>query len=475
MGIFSRHRRAGALDSTGLSNQSKEVAESLYRQNLELAVKNKTLSLLEKLYQISIKTLEPGETAKQISNKIREDFNFERVSILRYEARTDTLSQLACAESERFHASHAGMDCAFGRDTTSWASQIAFFKPLLEEKKSSYTENLHDIWNTELPEDKLSAIIADGHAHSVIGYPLIINDSVIGVCMLILNRVYKDIVPYERESIATFSNVIAVALDKAFLYEQIKESNDRLAESNDRLRELDRQKSEFVSIASHQLRSPLTAMTGYASLMLEGTFGELSTDLREAAVRIFESGKTMAVAIDDFLNVTRIEQGRMVYTYEPFTLHDLVKQAIAEMHFIAERKGLVLEYEGAGDPIGINADKGKVKQIVTNLLDNAIKYTKQGNVTVSITTDAHMAHVKVADTGIGLSEEDRQRLFLKFSRAQNANEISVRGTGLGLFIALEMAKAQGGTVSVESPGRGKGSTFTFSIPRQASTQPAAVV
>jgi signal transduction histidine kinase len=256
----------------------------------------------------------------------------------------------------------------------------------------------------------------------------------------------------------------------------IEELATNLAAANARLRELDRQKTEFVSIASHQLRSPLTAMTGYSSLMLEGAFGELTSELREPAMRIFESGKTMAVAIDDFLNVTRIEQGKMVYTYEDFILHTLIKQAIAEMQLIAERKNIALVYESKMAGMPIHADKGKVKQIITNLIDNAIKYTKEGSVKIAIGLSADgMASVTISDTGIGLSHEDTIKLFQKFSRADNANEISVKGTGLGLFIALEMARAQGGDITVSSPGRGKGTTFVFTIPVQGSPKSGGVV
>ena len=244
-----------------------------------------------------------------------------------------------------------------------------------------------------------------------------------------------------------------------------------LAVANDRLKELDRQKTEFVSIASHQLRSPLTAMTGYASLLLDGDLGEISKEAREAILKIFESGKSMAVAIDDFLNVTRIEQGRMQYTMEEFAIHDLAKQVIAELSIIADRKKLILDYESDVSGVRIYGDQGKVKQILTNIVDNAIKYTPGGKVSIRLTqnTDAKTISVAVTDSGIGLSDIDIQKLFGKFSRAENANTVSVRGTGLGLFIAREMAHAHGGEITVTSPGRGKGTTFTLTLPERAST------
>ncbi len=460
MGIFSRRTTAPPQSDGAPVDKSKEVAESLYRQNLELAVTNKTLSLLEKLYGISILSLDSKEIAKRISETIREDFNFAEVSILSFDQKTDGLTELASAMSQKFESVRGALADCYPK-----ASETPFFRTAITDRKMGYTEDLREVFGSKPDRALLEKLITEGHARSAISFPLITDDAVIGVCLLILNRVYAELAAYEKDSMASFTNVIAVALDKARLYEQLKTSNEQLGKTNERLRILDQQKTEFVSIASHQLRAPVTALKGYASLILEGSFGAVPETMKEAVSRIFESSKYMAASIDDFLSITRIEQGQMKYDYKTFNAVKLGKQTYEEYIPLAEKKKLELTFTGDGE-LNVNADENKIKQVMTNLVDNAVKYTIQGFVAISVTMDPSGTKVlfAVKDSGIGISEEDRQKLFTKFGRASNANTANVQGTGLGLFVAEQMVKAQGGAITIFSEGAGKGTTFTMELP-----------
>lgn len=240
-----------------------------------------------------------------------------------------------------------------------------------------------------------------------------------------------------------------------------------LANANARLRELDTQKTEFVSIASHQLRSPITAMIGYASLLLDGSYGELPEKMRVPVQRMYDSGRHVAIMVDDFLNVTRIEQGHMTFSLAEEDVCKIVSNAVEELRMIAEQKGLAFQLSCASDgPILVSADEGKLKQVFTNLMDNAIKYTKQGSISVFVRArvEDERAEVTIADTGIGIAAEDIPFLFHKFNRASNANAATVYGTGLGLYIVKEILRAHKGDVSISSPGVGKGTTFTVVLP-----------
>lgn len=445
----------------------REITESLYKRSVEINAKNKVLSLLGKLYETSARALEPTELAAAMSAIIQENQAFEFVGVFTCDQATDELTLIGSASSERFSQFESSIGM-FIFDNTLSGTKNHFVREVITTRKGGYTEEIREIVGDTISDGRIQT---ESHIKLLILYPLVSDDRVIGMLLLCLNREYAQLLDHEKELIITIVNVMAVALDKALLYQQLRKSNLLLAESNARLKELDRQKTEFVSIASHQLRSPLTAMTGYASLLLDGDLGELSADSRDAVLKIFESGKSMAVAIDDFLNVTRIEQGRLEYNYSEFPLHSVVKQAIAEMAIIAERKNIRLGFESDAHAVTLYADEGKIKQVITNLIDNAIKYTPSGSVAVSIEHNegAHTIAVHIEDTGIGLSEEDIHKLFGKFSRAENANHVSVRGTGLGLFIAREMARAHGGDILVNSEGRGKGSTFTLTLPERAQS------
>ena len=254
---------------------------------------------------------------------------------------------------------------------------------------------------------------------------------------------------------------------------EIKRRNDmtelthKLEKANARLRVLDAQKSEFVSIASHQLRSPLTAIRGYASLLLEGSFGTIPQKAVEPLSRIDDSSKLMALAIEDYLNVSRIESGNMKYHLSDFNLPKEVEHITDDLRADAIKKGLILYYKKNLHNQGVvNADIGKTVQIVHNLINNAIKYTPAGTITVLVRDDVvrKKIFVDIIDTGIGMDNETLMTIFQKFGRAKNANSYNTSGTGLGLYVADKMAKAMGGNITAHSDGDEKGSRFTLEIP-----------
>lgn len=259
--------------------------------------------------------------------------------------------------------------------------------------------------------------------------------------------------------------------------DRIQELAENLEAANKHLREIDRQKSEFLSIASHQLRTPLAAIKGYASLMLENAYGALSDEMRKPVDTIFSSSARMADTVNDFLNVSRIEQGKMEYRIIQSDLESLVKNAAEELQVSAKSKGLDLSYvsDGTG-PYMVNMDTSKIEHVVSNLIDNAIKYTPHGSVSVTLGRHPERSEVYVAvtDTGAGIPPDALHTLFDKFVRARNAKEINVTGTGLGLYVAKEMARAHGGTIVAASEGEGRGATFTLTLPLAGSPQGTSI-
>ncbi|MEK7462309.1 MAG: HAMP domain-containing sensor histidine kinase [Patescibacteria group bacterium] len=240
-----------------------------------------------------------------------------------------------------------------------------------------------------------------------------------------------------------------------------------LEAANVRLKELDKAKSEFVSIASHQLRSPLTAIRGYSSMLAEGSFGQLPAKALDAAKRVQEATALMAMSIEDYLNVSRIESGNMKYNLSDFNLLEMTSKLCDDLRPEALKRSLILLFRSDLKGKGIvNADIGKTNQIIHNLVNNSIKYTQKGSISVFIRDDlkTKRIYIDITDTGIGMSQETISKLFSKFSRADNANSVNTSGTGLGLYVALKMAEQMGGSITCTSQGDGKGSTFTFELP-----------
>lgn len=245
---------------------------------------------------------------------------------------------------------------------------------------------------------------------------------------------------------------------------QLERSNLGLAEANDKLKGLDKLKTEFLSLASHQLRSPLTAIKGYASMLFEGSFGQLEQKQDEAVKRIYTSAQGLVNVVEDLLNVSKIEQGGMKYEFMPTELSKLIETLYGEMKIPAENKKLNFTLEmDKHDTFTVNADPTKLKQVFLNLTDNSIKYTEKGFVKLALKRMGDKIVFSVTDSGMGISPETKAKLFEKFSRGEGG-KTNTGGSGLGLYLAREIARAHKGEITIESPGLGKGSSFIVELP-----------
>ncbi|HRY27863.1 MAG TPA: ATP-binding protein [Candidatus Moranbacteria bacterium] len=270
--------------------------------------------------------------------------------------------------------------------------------------------------------------------------------------------------------------------------EELQKMADSLAIANDKLRILDKAKTEFISIASHQLRTPVTAVKGFASLLLEGSYGEVSNSIKGALEKIYVSSERLVNLIEDLLNVSRIESGRLTFTFEMGSVNDILKELYDNFMLIAKSKKFYLDLKVPENPLPkIKMDAAKIRELISNFIDNAFKYTEKGGVTVKaeiresgvvINEDGFVKEgekspygkvirVTVSDTGIGVPREEIPSLFKKFSRGKDVSRLHVGGTGLGLFVGKAIADAHHGATWVESDGEGKGSRFIIEIPIEA--------
>jgi len=232
-----------------------------------------------------------------------------------------------------------------------------------------------------------------------------------------------------------------------------------------REKSIERMKTEFVSIAAHQLRTPLSAIKWALSLLLEGDVGELSVEQKSFIEKSYVSNERMIVLINDLLDVARIEEGRYVYKLVPAKLENLAQAAQNACKELAAKRNIKLEYQKPASPLPeIMIDAEKITITIQNLVENAIKYTPPGGqVTISVKHDINKVELSVKDTGVGVSPQQKDRLFTKFFRAANVMRMETDGTGLGLFIAKNIIEAHGGKIWCQSE-ENKGSTFSFSLP-----------
>lgn len=230
-----------------------------------------------------------------------------------------------------------------------------------------------------------------------------------------------------------------------------------------KLKEVDQMKDDFISMASHELRTPLSVIRGYAEFIRESR--DLSADTKEYAVKIDSSAKDLDSLVADILDVSRIEQGRLSFKMENLNPKDMLADIVSSLELPAKEKGLSISFDKsgiAGDQV-INADKDRLKQALVNVIGNAVKYTKTGEVKVRQYSEKGKLLIRVSDTGVGMSEEEKTKLFEKFYRIRTKDTEDIKGTGLGLWITAQIIEKMAGRISVESI-KGVGSHFILSFP-----------
>jgi signal transduction histidine kinase len=268
---------------------------------------------------------------------------------------------------------------------------------------------------------------------------------------------------------------LAVAIQNALRFDEIRVFNDTLQQrieeatrelraSNTQLQRLDEAKDEFVSMASHQLRTPLTSVKGYISMVLEGDAGKITESQRQLLSEAFTSSERMVHLISDFLNVSRLQTGKFVLEQRRADLSKIVTQEIDSLQTTARAHHLTLEYRAPSYFPLLYLDESKIRQVLMNFIDNAIYYSEEGTmITVRLAIENGFAVLEVHNTGIGVPKSEQAHLFTKFFRATNARKQRPDGTGVGLFLAKKVVVSHGGTMVFESV-EDAGSTFGFRLP-----------
>ncbi|HBR78944.1 MAG TPA: hypothetical protein DEA46_00760, partial [Candidatus Moranbacteria bacterium] len=248
---------------------------------------------------------------------------------------------------------------------------------------------------------------------------------------------------------------------------ELEKMGKKLEANNRKLKELDNAKNEFISIAAHQLRTPPTVIKGYLALAKEDPNNNLDAETRDSLSRAFTSNERLIELVEDILNISRIESGKMQYDIQPDQSCEKIIRDLTETFEIKARdKGLAFKLEIPKDKVpDIRMDSGKIREVISNLIDNAIKYTLKGFITLRlIKTDYDMVRIEISDTGMGISEHEMGNLFKKFSRGSNADQLATGGIGLGIYVGRKIIEAHKGKIWAQSVGVGKGSTFIIELP-----------
>jgi signal transduction histidine kinase len=283
--------------------------------------------------------------------------------------------------------------------------------------------------------------------------------------------------------VVTILHDLTEAIEKARLYEQLKqasaelerkvqEATAELADQNELLRrqhialgQASALKSQFLANMSHEFRTPLNAILGYTHMLLHGVSGAVSDTQRKSLTRIDSNSRHLLALINDILDITRIEAGRMPLNLTTFKIPELVEEVMSELEPIIRRSNLTVRASMPRSLPAFKSDRQKVKQIVLNFLSNALKFTPSGKVTIkaSYDTNGRSVAIAVSDSGVGIGPDDQAKVFEDFRQLDSSPARGYGGTGLGLSICRRLSQMLGGTIELESD-LGTGSTFTLRLP-----------
>jgi signal transduction histidine kinase len=300
---------------------------------------------------------------------------------------------------------------------------------------------------------------AQNASHRVVSVPMMREGRPIGV----LNVGWRKpgaVAPKLVSLLQTFADQAVIAVENVRLFNEIQDKSRQLEIAN-------KHKSEFLANMSHELRTPLNAIIGFSEVMLNGMAGPMSGEQKEFAGDIRDSGKHLLTLINDILDLSKIEAGRMELDVAPFDLPMAMQNAMTLVQGRAERSGIRLETRIASGVTEYQGDERKFKQIVINLLSNAVKFTPEGGkVTLAAARVNGAYSISVKDTGIGIAPGDQEKIFEEFKQVGSDYARKAEGTGLGLTLTRKLVELHGGTIIVES-APGSGSTFTFTLPIEA--------
>ncbi len=260
-----------------------------------------------------------------------------------------------------------------------------------------------------------------------------------------------------------------LALHREHLEQLVEARTRELANVNEQLRRATRIKSEFLANMSHELRTPLNSIIGFSGILLQGMAGELSEEQLKQVGMVNRSGRHLLDLINDILDLSRIEAGRVEVDLANFDLAAMIRAVCEDMRPLADAKGLSMEVD-APAAFGLRSDRTKVRQILYNLVGNAIKFTDEGRIDITLRTTGERVAVSVADTGPGVAEGDREAIFDEFHQARRRADEKPAGTGLGLAISRKLARMLGGDISLASVP-GEGSVFTLELPMAVAAAP----
>lgn len=448
-----------AVQNSRLYTARQESLKKLSAASQELKIRNKNLQLLHKMSSIITTTLDVEEVCSKVVDTLVWELGHDIAYISLYDEKTNSLTPQAFSRSPYSQNIVQILVSNIKELTISLEETDNLIVQAYKAGDQLTSSSIDSIFRSSSRELASETLKETSYPEGIIIYPIKVKNNVTGVLVVLTTTMKEDQSKEEKAILSEFVKEVGIALDNALLYQGLKATNQKLIE-------LDQMKDEFVSIASHELRTPMTAINSYVWMALNKG-GALPPKAKDYLDKVAISTQRMIALVEDMLSVSRIESGRIKLEPTSINLCDLVKDVHEEIMIKAKERNQTLEFTCNAEGLNAWADLNKVREVITNLVSNAIKFTEVGGkVWTEVYGDQTSVTVSVSDTGRGIAKEDLPRLFTKFGRIENSfsTVAQTQGTGLGLYICKKYIEAMGGQIGAESEA-GKGSRFWFTLRR----------
>lgn len=442
-------------DSSDLSH----VMAEMYKKNLELNERNETLAILRKIDEIVLsKVTDPKTIAQMVADLLTEE-EFSLLGL--YLIKATLLIPLAVSSKNNSEIiNRYGKERFLSPPISNMEKENILIKSIIE-RKTFELDNLLGVFTKNFSDSEVLNIQNEIGIQTLVIYPIIIRQEPIGVLVIGIREKVNEISAFRKSLIDRLAGVTGIALDNSLLYTSMQEANERL-------KQLDKLKDEFVSLASHELRTPMTIIKSYLWMVMNKK-SNLSPEKEKSYLdRAYESTQRLINLVNDMLNVSRIESGRLKLEMKELDLVAHAERIVGELEPRAKLLNLNLNLIKPQAPVkNIFADPDRIEQILINLIGNSFKFTPPGGeIKIVISPRSKDILVEVIDNGKGMDPIQMSALFQKFATmgGNYLTKENIQGTGLGLYLSKSLIELHGGEIWAKSDGPGKGSTFSFSLP-----------
>ncbi len=422
----------------------------------QLAERNKNLQTLQKISDIVLNAGDMQTMVQQILNELPKQLDSCIGGLLNV-IRDGKLTAYSFSESSFSEKTYTLVN-ELSADSLSIKAGVNKLHDAVITKKVTDSSDLADFISPPISRTVALTLQKAIGAKHMEAFPLYAGGVPFGALLFVFSATRDEIHGKNFEIAKSIADEMSLAIQRAEAFQQLKDANEYLSQ-------LDKMKDEFISMASHELNTPLAAIEGYLSMILdEHMGGKIDAKTKEYLSRAYDSSKRLAELVLDLLNVSRVEQGRLKMKYSQVNLADLAESVIHELQIKADAKKIYLKLDADKAKLPTTwCDPDRIREVFVNLTGNAIKFTEKGGVTIKIVPGEEKSiRASVTDTGRGIAKDDQKKLFQKFSQIHREVD-EHQGTGLGLYISKNFVELHKGQLSVESDA-GKGATFTFDLP-----------